>query len=144
MRYKNEVTINLPREKVVKLFNDPDNLAKWQQGLLEMEHVSGVPGEKGAVTKMVYEMNGRKETLTETIITNDLPNEFIAVFEANNVKNIHRNYFYEEGPDKTRYSTDTEFEFSGLMRIISFFMGGAFRRQTLDDMNRFKEFAESQ
>jgi len=32
MKYTSEVTINLPRDRVVELFDDPDNLPKWQKG----------------------------------------------------------------------------------------------------------------
>jgi len=36
-----QIDIDLPREQVIQLFDDPDNLAKWQKGLLSFEHLSG-------------------------------------------------------------------------------------------------------
>ena len=41
MKYKNEVMIRLPLEKVVSLFDSEENLFKWQPDLLSFEHVSG-------------------------------------------------------------------------------------------------------
>ena len=53
-------------------------------------------------------------------------------------------HFYEDGPGKTRWVLDSEFKFSGLMRILSLFMKGSFSMQTADFMNDFKEFAEAE
>jgi len=29
MRYQTEITINLPRARVIELYDNPDNLPKW-------------------------------------------------------------------------------------------------------------------
>lgn len=44
MKYELEITINLPRERVIELFDNPDNLKKWQEGLQSFSHRSGTPG----------------------------------------------------------------------------------------------------
>ena len=44
MRYKTEVIINLPRDRVIELFDSFENLKEWQEGLLSHDHVSGEPG----------------------------------------------------------------------------------------------------
>ena len=88
-------------------------------------------------------MNGRRVEIFETIVRRDLPDEFSATFEGKGVKNWISNRFYEDGPDRTRWVMENEFKFSGFMALMSFFMLGAFSRQTLEDMARFKEFAES-
>lgn len=143
MKYTTEVTIDLPRTKVVDLFDDPNTLSKWQQGLQSMEHISGEPGKTGAVTRLVYNEGGRTIEMKETIIERDLPETFSATYDANNVHNVIVNHFYQDGPKKTRWVMENEFQFSGFMRIFAFFMGGSFRRRTAEDMERFKKFAES-
>ena len=65
MKYTREVVIDLPRERVIELFDDADNLTKWQEGLQAFEHVSGEPGQPGAKSRLVYDYRGRRFEMTE-------------------------------------------------------------------------------
>lgn len=142
MNYTNEITINLPREQVAELFSDPAQIKQWQPTFQTMKHISGEPGQAGAKSSMVYLEGKREMTLIETILVNNLPDEFTATYETAGVYNLQKNYFYAEG-DKTRWVSETEFKFSGFMRIIGFFMRGAFVKQSNKIMDDFKAFAES-
>jgi hypothetical protein len=143
MEYTNEITIERPRSLVVELFDDPENMKHWQEGLLEFEHVSGDPGQPGASSRLLFERSGRKIEMIETVVKRDLPHEFHGKYTTEGVENWVKNYFIAEGPNKTRWVTENRFEFSGMMRIVSFFMRGAFPKQTQQFMQDFKEFAES-
>jgi len=143
MKYSNEVMINLPRERVTELFQDTDFAHNWQPGLQRIEPVSGTPGEVGSVAHMHYDENGRKMTLKETITSNNLPEEFTATYEAPNVYNISNNRFHAISENQTRWVMENEFKFSGFMRIMAFFMRGAFPNRTQEDMESFKSAAES-
>ena len=143
MKYQTEIMIELPRDRVVALFDDPENLAKWQNGFISMEHVSGEYGEAGMVSKLKYNMNGRETELTETIESRNLPDEFIAIYETKGVWNRHENYFHEMG-DQTRYVTDTEFKCKGFVRLMTIVVPFMFKRETLKQMNEFKKFAEAE
>jgi len=142
MNYEIELIVELPRQKVVKLMDSFDNLKKWQPGLKSYEHLSGVAGQKGAITKLVYEEKGREVEMTEEIITRNFPDEFTAVYKGKDVINRFENYFFEEGPNKTRWRTVSDFKFRGFMAVFALFMRRAFPKQTLKDMERFKKFAE--
>ena len=142
MKYEKELIIELPRNKVIELMDNSDNLLKWQPGLKSFEHLSGEPGKKGAVSKLVYEEKGHEVEMTEKIITSNFPDEFTALYEGKGVLNKFENYFYEEGPNRTRWRTVSEFKFSGFMILLALFMRRAFPKQTLQDMERFKDFAE--
>ena len=143
MQYQMETIINLPRERVIELFDSFENLKEWQEGLVSHEPISGEPGQAGAKTRLLYDMGRRRIEMVETIITRNMPDEFSATYDASGVHNIVRNYFHDEG-ETTRWVLDTEFQFSGFMRIMSFFMGsGAFRKQTRTTMEAFKQFAEN-
>lgn len=143
MKYITEVAINLPRNKVIELFDNPDNMQKWQEGLKSFEHISGEPGQPGAKSKLVYDMNGRKIEMIETITERNLPDLFSGTYEAKGVFNIIQNKFIEESADKTKWITESEFQFSGFMKLMGLFMKSAFPKQTLKMMNDFKKFAES-
>src|SRR5689334_6380987 len=142
MKYSDEIIINLPRERVVELFDNPDNMAKWQPTLKKFEAISGTPGQPGAKSRLVYDMNGRTVEMIETITSRNLPDEFSGTYEASGVWNGMENRFYAEGKDKTRWSITTEFRFTGFMSIIAFLMPGSFNKETHETLMRFKTFAE--
>jgi carbon monoxide dehydrogenase subunit G len=107
MRYTEEIEIALPREDVVRLFLDPESMPKWQKGLQSVEPISGEPGQVGARTRLVFLTGKRRMEMIETIIANDLPEAFHAVYDAKGVHNLCENYLYEVGPDRTRWSAPT-------------------------------------
>ena len=144
MRYSVELTINLPRGRVIELFDSSENLPKWQEGLQSFEHLSGEPGQPGAKSRLLYYMGNRQVEMIETIEKRSLPDEFTGTYEANGVWNRVENRFYEDGDEATRWHIGTEFRFSGLMRIMSLFMRSSFPEQTRQTMESFKAFAEHQ
>ena len=143
MKYRTEVRINLPRERVLELFDSRENMYKWQDGLQSDEHLEGEPGHPGAKLKLVYDNNGRVIEMVETITVRNLPDEYSAIYEAKNVWNLNENFFHAEG-DQTRWVNDTEFRCQGLMRLMTTFLPGMFKKQTLKSMNDFKAFAEAE
>jgi uncharacterized membrane protein len=143
MKYTSEVTIGLPREHVIELFDSPNNLLKWMPGLQRFEHLTGEEGQPGATSRLVFEQRGKRVEMIETIVRRDLPDEFTGTYETKGVKNLVANRFYEEGPQKTRWVMETEFTFSGPMKLMAPMMKGSFSKQTKEFMDRFKEFAES-
>ena len=143
MKYTTEVTIKLRRQKVIDLFDDEKNLYKWQEGLKSVEHLSGTPGQPGAKTKLVFDMNGRIVEMTETILSNNLPDTMALTFDAKGVHNIIENRFTEVDAGTTKWAMDSDFQFSGFMKIMGWLMSGMFKKQTKKTMDRFKEFAEN-
>ena len=142
MKYTVEIEINLPRDEVVKLFDSQENCYKWQEGLQSFEHLSGEPGEPGATSKLEFQMGKRRVEMIETITQRDLPDRFSGTYDAKGVHNVVENRFIELGPDKTKWESENEFQFSGFMKLIGFFMGSAFPKQSLKYMQDFKAFAE--
>ena len=82
MKYDVEIIIDLPKEKVAALIEDPNNLSKWQEGFVEMKHLSGDPGKKGGKSLLRYKMGKREIEMTETIEAMDLPNSFTMIYES--------------------------------------------------------------
>ena len=141
MKYTCELLIDLPRAEVVALFDDADNLLKWQPGLQSFEHLSGEPGQPGAKSRMVYDEGGRRIEMVETVLRRELPELFSGTYEAKGVWNEVVNRFQDEG-GSTRWVLESDFRFRGLMLLMPIFMRGAFRKQTMKTMQRFKDFAE--
>jgi hypothetical protein len=42
MNYKVEIIIDLPRNKMIEIFDNPDNLSKWQPTFLRIKHIEGL------------------------------------------------------------------------------------------------------
>lgn len=144
MRYQFEIEINAPRERVVELFLDPDNLQKWQPDLVSFEQISpGAPREVGAKTKQVHRMGKREVEMIETITVHRPPEEFAANYEAEGVSNLVSNRLTATTRGTTRWILDSHCKFSGLMmKLMALLLPGMFKKQTLTFMQRFKEFAE--
>ena len=82
MKFACQVIIDRPLDRVVELFNSVENLKEWQDGFVSFEHLSGEPGEIGAKSKLVYLMNNRDMELIQTILSNNLPDEFTGHYQS--------------------------------------------------------------
>ena len=143
MKYTTRIQINLPRNKVIELFDNTENMFKWQSGLQSFNHLSGEPGQVGARSKLIYKMGRREVEMVETITKRQFPDEFHGTYEAKNVWNRQENYFEETSDSNTTWITISEFKCSGFMKIMCWLMPGAFKKQTLKYMNQFKKFSEN-
>jgi len=143
MRYTVEVTVDLPRDKMVEIFDNTDHLDKWQPTFLGFEHFEGEERTTGAKSRLRYKQGKGEMEMIETILVYNIPEEFSCTYEASGVVNINKNFFHADG-DKTRWVTDTEFQFTSLpMKIMGTLMPFMFKSQTRQMMNNFKVFAET-
>ncbi len=143
MKYSNEVIINLPIQKVVELFDNPNNLKYWQPGLQSFEHLSGETGKPGAKSRLKYKMGKRDVEMIETITVRNLPHEFSGTYEMKGVFNEIKNKFVAVDANTTKYIAESEFKMSGFMKIIGWLMPGAFKKQSQKFLDDFKTFAEN-
>ena len=143
MKYTVEIDIDLPRDRVIELFDSTENMKHWQEGLVSAEHLSGTPGEVGAKMKLKYKMGKREVEMVETITKRNLPDEFAGTYDAKGVHNIVDNTFIEISESKTKWVAYQEFQMKGMMKIIAFIMPGAFKKQSMKYMKDFKAFAEN-
>lgn len=144
MKYSHEIIIDAPRDEVLRKLEDMENIKHWQRGLIGYETLSGQPGNEGAKTRFRFRSGARKVGLVETILKRDLPYEFHAEYEARGLHNVQKNFFSELPDRKTRWVSQTEFEFrSPGMRILGFLLPGTFKRQSMRYLEDFKRFAES-
>ena len=142
MKYTSEIGIDLPVSRVVEIFDNPEYLKHWQPGLISFEHLSGVAGRPGAKSRLKYKIGKRAIEMIETITVRNLPHEFAGTYEAKGVYNIISNKFIPLSENRTRYITESEFRFRGFMRLVAFFMPGAFKKQSRKYLQDFKRFAE--
>lgn len=144
MKYSVSITIDKPVNEVVALFDNVDNMKKWMDGLESFEPLDGTPGEVGAKSRLRFKMGKREIEMIETISAKNLPEEFTGTYEAKGVFNIVRNSFEPLPGNKTKYTTEQEFQFKGFMKLMGLLMPGAFKKQSMKYLQDFKAFAESQ
>lgn len=144
MKFRTSITIDLPRERMAKLFDDPSTMKEWQPTLISFEPISGTPGQLGAKSRLRYRMSGREIEMIETITKRDLPGEFCGTYETKGVWNEVRNTFEEAGPSQTLWHSDNEFRMQGFMKLMAFLMPGAFKKESARIQERFKVWAEKQ
>jgi uncharacterized membrane protein len=143
MKFTVSIEINKPIDEVVNKFDNPENMLKWMEGLTSFEHISGVPGEIGAKSKLVFEIGKRKMELIETITNKNLPYEFFGTYEAKGIFNIIEVRFKKIDETTTLYESTQNFKLSGFMKIMGFIMPNAFKKQSLKYLEDFKIFAEN-
>jgi hypothetical protein len=141
MKFTCTIDINSPKNTVAEMFSNPDNLQYVQEGFISKTLISGKEGEEGAVSKMVYE----KLELIETIIKNDLPDEFKALYEHKYTINTMKVQFIVLNDHKTRYNSEIHYtKFNGFMiNLMAKLFPSFFKKQVLKWMQLFKEYVES-
>lgn len=145
MKHTTQIDINKPIDKVIELFDNPDNLKLWMQGLQSFEHLSGEPGQPGAKSLLKFKMGKREMEMIETITVRNLPEELSGTYEMHNTLNNMKVSFVKLTEDKTRYFYESQFEFGSLgMKVFAFLTPGMFKRQSMKYLESFKKFAESQ
>ncbi len=141
MRYICEVTINRTRDEVLDLFDDTNNLYKWQKTLKKVEIIEGNKYENGLRSRFTYDNKGKDMVMIEIVEKFDYPDQMIAIYEAPNVWNRCVNDLIEKG-NKTIWRIDSEFKCKGFMRVVTLIGKKMFINQTMKDLNNFKRFAE--
>ncbi len=142
--YTVTIVIDLPRDQVVELFDNVDNMYHWQNGLQAVEHLSGEPGQVGAKSKMTY-VNGKQTVeLIETITSRNLPDEFSGFYDWGGGSNTLQNRFIVVGPKKTRWESTCEYKMKSLfMKAMALVMSSSFKKGNMNFMRNFKAFAET-
>ena len=144
MKHKAEVLIDADRDTVWHFFDNPDNMTKWQPTLRSFRNVSGTPGQPDAVSELVYDENGREVVLTETITARRDPEFLGGTYESRWGTVVILNLFEQTEDGRTRWSSNSNHQFRGLMRFLSLFMAKSICGRIDSDMQRFKLLVETE
>jgi len=144
MKFTCQVSISQPLKKTVELFQDPNNLSKWQDGFISSKLISGISNQPGSKTQLLYKQGRGTMELIETLQVYNLPEEMFGEYYHKHMTNTMRVTFTELSPNTTQYTTEIEYtEFRGLFPKLMSFFPSIFKNQTQKWLNNFKTFAES-
>jgi hypothetical protein len=143
MKFNLELPIKRSRAEVWKIFDNVENMKKWQPSLTRFEQISGTAGQPGAISRLTYGEGKNEFTLIEKITHRDEPNRFDGVYENNFADNVERNTFLATSENETLWKLETEFKFKTLiMKVVGPLMKKNLVRRTERDMERFKKLVE--
>lgn len=143
MKYITEIIVNVSLKEFIETLDNPDNMKHWQQGLINYDHIHGIPGEVGSKMRIRYKMGKRDMELIETITQNELPHALHATYDTKGMHNLQENFFEEIAENKTKWTSKNEFiPTSFALRMMTLLMPGAFKKQSKKYLNDFKTFAE--
>lgn len=86
MKLKFETVIDASRDAVWAAFDNPENMTRWQQNLVSFNHISGEPGQPGAVSELTYDEKGKKVVLKETTTERRKPDFLARIYESQMAK----------------------------------------------------------
>lgn len=142
MKYVTEIIIDKPRDLVVSQMRDKEASFKWMEGLKSFDLIEGEMEQVNSKYKMVFENNGKTQSMIETITHFDPPKKITTTYEMGSVWNECVNRFVEF-ETKTKYIMDTEFKFGFPWVLFAWAMKPIFKKQTLKGMIDFKNYVES-
>ena len=144
MKYRLELTLQKPRAEVWRIFDDPNNMDKWQPTLTKIERLEGVAGQPDSVAKLTFKNGDREFSLIEKVTYRAEPERLDGMYENEFADNAVKNTFLERGSNETLWKVEVEFKFKTLaMRLIGPFVKKKFVANTQRDMDRFKTLVES-
>jgi len=146
MKFKGSIEIKKPVDLVSKLFADPAYLKEYQDGFIRKELVEGEAGKDAAISKMYYQYGKGEMELTETIISNKLPDSFEAFYHHKHMDNTMKCSFKELEPGLTKYEYEYEYvRMNWVMpKLIAILFPSMYRKQGEKWIRQFRDFVEKQ
>ncbi len=143
MKMKVEAEIRASRDFVWAVFENPDNLTRWQPTLESFTHRTGEVGQPGATSELVYNENGKKITMIETVTERQKPQFMAGIYDSARATSLIVIHLEEIDDNTTRFVSYTNMKFKGMMKIMSVFVAKSIRDRTEADLNRFKLLVET-
>lgn len=141
MKFSASINISQTKEKVAHFFITPEYQHHFQDGFISKRLTHGTEGEKGAQSKLVY----KRLELIETIIENNLPDSFEALYEHKHTTNTMKVTFDELSDGTTQYNSEIHYtQFNGfVINMLVKLCPSMFKKQVMKWMQQFKTFAEA-
>lgn len=155
MKYVNEIDVSLPRDRVVQLFADPELRPQWLRGLVSHEPLTGPEGQVGTESRVVFRQGKHTTECIETITRRepvDPPGvsgmsdgadvRFEREIVTEGMRSTTRDSLTALSATSTRWTSEEDYRFSGIMRVLGPLMRRTFVKQSLLHMRDFRAFAE--
>lgn len=143
MQLQLEITIARDRLFVWRQFDDPEKRSRWQENLQEIEYVYGDAGKPGSVTQYIFNENGEKEVVEETVLERKPPGQFVARYHSSEDARRVDERFETIGGNQTRWIRLVDVRAHSLLgRVRNALFKGGIEREMSAEMERFKRMVE--
>ena len=143
MKYTVSTEINAPMEKVVELFDNPDNYKYWQKGLQSIKYLEGKPCHPGAKSELTFLIGKKNMVITEVVKTRNLPEEYETTFNTDLMFNVVKTRIKSKDANTTLFITDQEINCIGWFKLTGWLFPKMFKKQSAKYLADFKEFVEN-
>lgn len=100
--------------------------------------------QAGAISKVVFDSPAGRMFITETVIRNELPEEYVMKYEGNGYTS-YSNYSFEKLSDQsTKFIMQQQVELKGAFKLASGLLKGTMSKQLNKSAESFKRYAENQ
>lgn len=143
MHYSCEVTVDLPRDRVLELLSERCNDMAWRADLTLCEQIVGEPGQPGTQTRLIYVHKGeRPQEWMERVTANRLPDEIELALVSPKIEEHQTHRFVAEGESVTRWIVESEVDYKHLSAEARR-RSHTLEANTCEALMRFKSFAEA-
>lgn len=145
MKLSFEIEIDCSPEEVFSWLKDPQKAKEWMTSVSETEMLSGNPNTVGSTFReIIKDQNGRTEM--QGVVTGYQENEMISFYLSGAYNTVDVEFRLEKIGERTRVTQNAEVRFRSFMKILSVFLGPAFKKgitaQSQEDFARLKELCE--
>lgn len=144
MKFRSEIDIDKPIGQLVEIIQDPECTIKWLDGLRSVKHVSGEYRQPGSKSKVVFDSPAGRLLITETIIRNELPEQYVIRYDGQGYVSYSNYQFEKLSGDSTRFIINQQVELRGALKLAGGLLKGTMSRQLKKSTASFKRFAENQ
>jgi uncharacterized protein YndB with AHSA1/START domain len=137
------VVINASVNKSWSYITDPERLKFWLTGFIGYEYITGIKGEIGCISKLVFEENGRKVIVTEEIM-NVIPQKEIRIKMENEDFAIYSGFSFKEFDGKVEITQTEEFmPKKFIMKLLIPFAASHMKKKMANELQNFKNYVEN-
>lgn len=138
------IIIEKPVAQTVSLYLDPKFFGQWQKSFQSYEPLLGERYSQSSTARLVYLNGERRIELTETILSNNLPNKLDVFYDHEHMSNKLLTRFEPLPGNRTQIMYEPyDIHFKRLLpKILSPFIKGKFRKEAQKWLDNFKSFAE--
>lgn len=141
--YTAEVIVNKPASEAMAVAGDVEKMKEWLPGFQKIEHISGTPGEVGAVSK-VYCINEGQEMVIKETITEFVPGKSMKMKFEESFMNMDYEMICIPMNRKTKMISKTDAKGNGIFaKSMMVLISGMIEKQEVNNLKNLKETIES-
>ena len=140
--YRAEIEIEAPPEEVFPYLTEPDRIAQWVDGLVEITPLTEGGHRVGATARLVVEQDGNRYEFIDEV-TSTTANESLELHSQSDMFDADIRWELEPSKNGTHATAVMRTDFHGFYRFLAPMMRSTAEEQLQSDFERLKQLIES-